>query len=744
MNSTSIYRIVFSSIFLLLLFTSSHSFAQKTTLDFNNYQTLEAKGEIPKPFLKRTSDFYETKREKNILTVDKDLEENKDKFDVISSYHLNQLLWSGSVLFGDTITTYVQEVGNKVLENYPDLQGKIYFYVTKEHSVNAFTTPEGFIFVNLGLLAHLDNEAQLAFILAHEITHFTKKHSINQFLYNEEVRNESKGSIARLLSRSKSLYEEQAKKSSYSKEQEIEADDEGWDIFSKTSYDLSEAVAAFEALKNSRYPFDTLVFESKFLNNSYVNLPDSFYYRDVTHFVEMPKLSAKEIEKIKTLQTHPDIEERKKIALTKMASKSENKGDKYLVSEDRFKLAQKIARFELCNLYLQEEQFVDAIYTALILESQYGKSKYSELCIVKALYGLAAYDIYGTRIYLEHPYNEINWKGRNWFYALEDLHHDQLAVLAASHLIEFADKYKEYEYFYYFVPKLFFEEKLQIGTLNLNEESITGEYMYQSTDDRNYIVSLRELVELGVMKEALIKIKNNQKVKDGELLHEGSGLKKGLKKLFELGYSEINTLEEQEEIDRVFNEYITKEADIYDHSTSSFRVTPGTPDFILKENMLLVRPVLVKIGAKKKKESWIDFFDKEQKELTTKVKEYNVMRNEERRFSCIAPDAFTAQDVEKYNDLASLYFSLGSYYSRDAVQQMKLVDIPQLKKLQEKYSTKYLARIIVILDKDDYGVFMQVQNLQNGLVTKEFIRTGSSYYDEEDTWQKKLKELFIY
>ena len=86
---------------------------------------------------------------------------------------------------------------------------------------------------------------------------------------------------------------------------------------------------------------------------------------------------------------------------------------------------------------------------------------------------------------------------------------------------------------------------------------------------------------------------------------------------------------------------------------------------------------------------------------------------------------------------------MGSFYSRNAVQQMKLIDIPQLKKIQEKYNTKYLARTIVILDKNDYGVFMQVQNLENGLVTTELIRTKTSY-DKDDTWSKKLRELFIY
>lgn len=733
MNHTYSQYISLSIVFLLSLSINFNSFAQNSDIDFTNYTPLEAKGKIPQDFLKRTSDYYKAKSKNNVSTDDKKLEENKDKFNIVSSFHLNQLLWSGSVLFGDTVTTYVQRVGDKVLENYPDLKGKIRFYVTKEHSVNAFTTPEGFIFVNLGLLAHLDNEAQLAFILSHEITHFTKKHSINQFLYNRDVEKNSKGGIARWLSKSKSLYEEQAKKSSYSKEQEIEADDEGWEIFSKTSYDLSEAVAAFEALRNSRYPFDTLVFESKFLNNSLVNLPDDFYYQDTTHFVELPKLTEEEIKKIESLRTHPDIEERKKLALEKLAADSDKKRSKYLVSEEQFKLAQKIARFELCNLYLQEEQFVDAIYNALILESEYGKSKYSEFCIVRALYGLAAYDIYGKRIYLEHPYNEINWKGRNWFFALEELHHDQIAVLAASHMIEFADKYKEYEYLYYFIPKLFFKEDLKI----VNETTMGGSsiFSYQADVDskRNYDVSFRELTDMGVMNDTWEKIKANEKIKYQGLLDEGRGLKRGLSKIFELGYLEENTLEEQEEAAQAFEKYITKDSKIV-----------GTPEVLLDEKILIVRPIFVDFRKKKKKEkqNLVALLEGGQVALVDSITSYNTNRIDENRLSIIAPTLFEAEDVQKYNDLSSINLLAGLYYSREALQQMRLVDIPNLEKLGEKYGTKYLARLVVIQDEYEFGVFMQLQNLKNGLITLEVLRTNQYYYSSD--WQMTLKNLLNY
>ena len=54
------------------------------------------------------------------------------------------------------------------------------FTVLATPTVNAFALPGGYIYVTRGLLAHLDNEAQLAVVLGHEIGHVLGQHSSEQ------------------------------------------------------------------------------------------------------------------------------------------------------------------------------------------------------------------------------------------------------------------------------------------------------------------------------------------------------------------------------------------------------------------------------------------------------------------------------------------------------------------------------------------------------------------------------------
>lgn len=54
------------------------------------------------------------------------------------------------------------------------------FRVLRDPSVNAFAMPNGSVYVHTGLLALMENDAQLAGILAHEITHVTNRHTYQQ------------------------------------------------------------------------------------------------------------------------------------------------------------------------------------------------------------------------------------------------------------------------------------------------------------------------------------------------------------------------------------------------------------------------------------------------------------------------------------------------------------------------------------------------------------------------------------
>lgn len=55
------------------------------------------------------------------------------------------------------------------------------FYVIDDPSFNAFAYPDGSVFVHTGLLETIENEAQLAAILGHEIAHVTHEHGLNKY-----------------------------------------------------------------------------------------------------------------------------------------------------------------------------------------------------------------------------------------------------------------------------------------------------------------------------------------------------------------------------------------------------------------------------------------------------------------------------------------------------------------------------------------------------------------------------------
>ncbi|ACK64229.1 peptidase M48 Ste24p [Rippkaea orientalis PCC 8801] len=54
------------------------------------------------------------------------------------------------------------------------------FQIVDDSSINAFATMGGFVYLNTGLIAASENEAELASVIAHEIAHITARHSINQ------------------------------------------------------------------------------------------------------------------------------------------------------------------------------------------------------------------------------------------------------------------------------------------------------------------------------------------------------------------------------------------------------------------------------------------------------------------------------------------------------------------------------------------------------------------------------------
>ncbi len=95
-------------------------------------------------------------------------------------YKPTQQTQGGQFYVDPELTLYVREVGQKMarVSDRPDLP---YEFVVLNSSVpNAWALPGGKIAINRGLLAKLEDEAQLASVLGHEIVHAAARHSVQR------------------------------------------------------------------------------------------------------------------------------------------------------------------------------------------------------------------------------------------------------------------------------------------------------------------------------------------------------------------------------------------------------------------------------------------------------------------------------------------------------------------------------------------------------------------------------------
>lgn len=78
-------------------------------------------------------------------------------------------------------TQYIQQLGRKLQTVIPaEYSWPYQFHVVQQSEINAFALPGGPIFVNLGTINAADSEAELAGVMAHEMSHVYMQHSAKQ------------------------------------------------------------------------------------------------------------------------------------------------------------------------------------------------------------------------------------------------------------------------------------------------------------------------------------------------------------------------------------------------------------------------------------------------------------------------------------------------------------------------------------------------------------------------------------
>ena len=423
------YRFAFS-VFVLISISYSNAIAQF------NYIDLIAKGSIPTDIIKSTHQKVLDDIDNQVGSEDsKNDQKVKSDFLLKSNYMLDELLSSGKVVYGNEINDMINLVGNNLL---PDSnQSKIRFYVLKSNTVNAFSTNQGMIFITTGLLARLSTEAELAFVLAHEIAHYTEKHVINSVLESDRV-----------FSKRKRLkydnYDENILKlSKYSKKLEFEADSIGFVNYVNAGYNLDGAKQVFNVLKYSSLPMENQSIDVASIHSGIPSkkILDTVVEIDVT-------------EKSDLLSSHPNISSR----IEKIEEANINTRGKFhkLLSQNEFNLLVNSCKVEEIKLQFQNLNYVTALYNSMCLIKTYPEHPLLKEFISKSLYSISKYanakqlnNLNGS--YKDHP-GEIS----KLYYLFESISNEQITALS----IDYIDKItanKENDFSKSLLSDLFYE-----------------------------------------------------------------------------------------------------------------------------------------------------------------------------------------------------------------------------------------------------------------------------------------------
>jgi predicted Zn-dependent protease len=156
---------------------------------------------------------------------------------------------NSGVLYQDLeIEKYLNRIAAKLHANSTSPDFSFQIKVIKDPSLNAFAFPNGVVYIHTGILARMDNEAQLAALLAHEMVHCTRRHSLRmlrRFKDRTQAKNARVRELAQLLPITGSI----TSPSGYTRELETEADRVGLDLAVKSNYDPREILNLFELLK---------------------------------------------------------------------------------------------------------------------------------------------------------------------------------------------------------------------------------------------------------------------------------------------------------------------------------------------------------------------------------------------------------------------------------------------------------------------------------------------------------------
>ncbi len=697
----------------LLLFASSLLLSGQES----QYQRLINQGELPEDYTRPSYEkFKKSLIEKQIREGQKD----EKQFYLESTFAIDELLRSGYILFNDPIGIYVNEVLDVIVQSNPELKKKKpRVYILRSTAVNAFAVDQGMIFVSIGLLSQLEDEAQLALILSHELVHVNENHNFDGFLVSTNVDRdlEEKRRVS-----TQQIDFANLEKNRYSRDQELEADEKGLTFFLNTNYSFKTIHRVFEVLRYAYLPFDEIPFEREYLEKISVSIPDDYLLEEVK--------SINPDEEDEEQSTHPALSTRTRLMSQRLNGMAV-KGQKiFLVSEERFRNNQTKSRIELARLLMERQKLQEAIYTGFLIAKIYGVSEFTEEVIGESLYGLTKFkNGRATDNIYSPPTKEIEGESQQVYNIISELTKEELNVLAIAYNYDRYVRQPENEYLRELIIDLFADLYYYH-----DEKSLSGFFSIDTTSKAPDIEKTKELSKID-------KIKSNRKKAIETSWHK-------------MAFSDVLS-------DTLFRNLATEGFEagkelkaIYDYyDDSSYRGRKNILSYEKEiarngfslgvDSVLLVNPVFfyLKDGMRKANPGYLES-EERREAMKNIIQECAALNNV--NIQTLDSKSLLKDETEKLNDI----FTASEWISTQMDAEGFIYHAYNHKEIQaiaEKYETPYLMKVVVISvhQATALGRFLNNKTGSFMLVVLFDVRNGKRAYLKADFLPHYLNDAFL-
>ena len=274
---------------------------------------------------------------------------------------------------------YLQSLLQKIVDVNPELKPlQIRMVFSRDWWPNASSMGDGTLVVNAGLMVFLTNEAELVFVLCHELAHLYLDHSGKSIkktvekINSEDFKKEMKR-LAKEEFRVNQQYEDYMKSlvfdtRKHSREHEAEADHQAYLFMKKTGFDCNGIKTCLALLDRVD---DSMIYKPLMLEEV-LTFPDyafkkKWIQKESVLFGQMKEddmspLTQKEKD---SLKTHPDCE--KRIALLEDSIKKAGRGKAFLVNEELFNKLKEESFPEFSEEQYREEDMGRNLYYSLLM-----------------------------------------------------------------------------------------------------------------------------------------------------------------------------------------------------------------------------------------------------------------------------------------------------------------------------------------------------------------------------------------